>query len=318
MITKGVKCSVNYGGVWYKECEAFSNKVFLIERGYIVYENSYGDFILLNGDHIFGTPFPRGIAVIKANAMLDNESYNSYRYSEIKDRYKICAVCGKTENLQLVTYSGDEFWACQEHQISCPDCGKVSGLNWGENYTSKLCQNCLVNYVMCHWCGGLNKKEEIFTDPSGLQLCKYCKENAHECEICGILVNGNTLCRNCRYTIIRSYDYVPEKYHTHGVGSVFYGIELEVDKFNGDTYKIAANFKKNFSKNETIFHIVSDGSLDEGLEFVFHPRTLKSWKIFEKDFPTYDKFNHRIRRPSFRYEYMWIARTPISKRSNGN
>ena len=283
MILEGAQCSVKYRGSWYKNCEAFSNTVFDVENGHVIYVNAYNEFLIHGGDRIFSTPYPRGIVLIRANAIIDD--FEIYEYSEVKDRYKVCAICGKTENLQLVKHRDDEFWACPEHMYSCSVCGRATGLKWGHSSNREICEICLINFERCDWCGELTKKDEIEVDNRGVKLCRNCREGAEECDMCGAFTNyGDGVCRSCRYEIIRSYDYIPPEYVLHGEGTIFYGIELEVDKFETSTLRIATDFRKNFSKNETVFHITSDGSLYEGLEFVFHPRTLKSWKIFEKDF----------------------------------
>jgi hypothetical protein len=59
--------------------------------------------------------------------------------------------------------------------------------------------------------------------------------------------------------------------------SVYYGIELEVDKFT--LLEEAIQF---FAPTSVPYWIEEDRSVSDGFEMVFHPRTLSSWQEFEQ------------------------------------
>ena len=78
--------------------------------------------------------------------------------------------------------------------------------------------------------------------------------------------------------LLRPYTYKPTP-RFHGEGAVFYGVELETDRF-GSRYEALENLHK-IDRREEDFYLKSDASLRNGIEIVFHPRTIDSWREYD-------------------------------------
>jgi hypothetical protein len=99
--------------------------------------------------------------------------------------------------------------------------------------------------------------------------------------------NGGLVCPDCyRSNIaeVREYNYRPRPVFHIGKGEVLdlcstpmYGMELETDKYPGDRNLHVGKIWP-LSEGGKFFYAKRDGSLENGIEFCFHPRTYKSWQ----------------------------------------
>jgi len=86
------------------------------------------------------------------------------------------------------------------------------------------------------------------------------------------------LCSNCYNRFeskIHRYNYRPRRFHFDGEPP-YYGLEIETDHFPGRVESISKQLHK-MSENERLFYIKHDGSLNNGLELVFHPKSIIAW-----------------------------------------
>jgi len=86
------------------------------------------------------------------------------------------------------------------------------------------------------------------------------------------------LCPNCwtRFeSKIHRYNYRPRRFHYEG-SPPYYGLEVETDHFPENAERVS-KLLHGLSENERLFYIKHDGSLNNGLELVFHPKSIQAW-----------------------------------------
>ena len=149
-----------------------------------------------------------------------------------------------------------------------------------------LCEDCLDNLTRtCDCCGDRIWNEDDEGDEDVI-LCERCRDNYYSrCDDCGRLIHDDDACyvdgedypycRDCyeRHSrdYIHSYSYKPNPVF-HGRGTMFFGVELELDKGGEDDDKAEEILSCTDSDHLYIKH---DGSLDDGMELVSHPMTLE-------------------------------------------
>lgn len=175
----------------------------------------------------------------------------------------ICTQCGAELRPGTALYVGDEAVcpSCAETDTTvCSYCGERI---WRENDAGDegmpLCETCYEShYTRCVRCGRLiSFSSAYYQEDDDDETFPYCEECFHEA--------GQT---------IHSYSYKPVPVF-YGDGPLYMGVELEVDsggKDSGNARKILSVF----NRNKEYGYIKSDGSLDDGLELVTHPCTLKA------------------------------------------
>ena len=153
--------------------------------------------------------------------------------------------------------------SCYErHTTTCDHCGNVVWLDdsYGDEYTT-LCSHCYhTHYTRCSCCDALISEADVYH----LNGDDYCSDCYHE-EV--------DRCRN-----IHDYGYKPEP-EFYGDGNRFFGVELEVDgagKYDDN----AEQLLKIANTTQDCIYIKGDGSLDDGMELVTHPMSLKYHKQF--------------------------------------
>lgn len=166
---------------------------------------------------------------------------------------------------------------------TCENCDRVVLANELEQ---NLCERCRDNYFfVCNVCGNWTHMENCVADDS-TSMCESCFNRYYGfCENCDRIYPSDELegglCDECRQNgIIYDYEYKPYPiFHPPGP-YVFYGMELEVDKF-----KNALESAREWKSDEIDFYMKRDGSLENkgsrGIEFVFHPRTIESWMEYK-------------------------------------
>ena len=146
----------------------------------------------------------------------------------------------------------------REHNLNrCPVCD-VYHVGSGRLGTGRLCKNCSETHVCCGCCGRYVPREEYDFDKLE---CKKCTK------------------RKKMQDAIKNYSYKPSpryKYTEKERTRNYYGIEWEMelsDSSDYDRYELAYEINE---IAEDFAYCKSDGSLDNGVEFVTEPITLKA------------------------------------------
>jgi len=144
---------------------------------------------------------------------------------------------------------------CDEH--SDPGAEVTVQTRYGEY---EWCEGCVSDLAWeCEGCEIIFSQSVEFYDGDGFEkYCQACYDSAQD------------------ERPVKAHDYQPEEgWRMHGVGSVRYGIELEMDT-NGSRSLAVGFVAENIPSDVAIMK--EDGSLSsEGFELVSHPRTFDSW-----------------------------------------
>lgn len=189
----------------------------------------------------------------------------------MKETEHTCSICGAILTEETMREFDGQIMCVDclhEHTTICDCCEERV---WRDNAESdnfiSVCMDCCdESYTRCEDCDCLIRRDDAHYD-GDYPYCDYCYDK----------LDGKP---------IHSYDYKPEPIF-YGSGSLFYGIELEIDK--GGKYDDNANTLLNIanSYNEHIY-CKHDGSIDDGFEIVSHPmsyeyhRKYKWQEIFAK------------------------------------
>jgi hypothetical protein len=280
---KGNECSILYNSQWFTDGLAFGNNTFVL-RDYVLTKSGDGSLEMRYFDAFPNPPYT-GIAMVCAELLSNgiNPNDGNVDFTE----YKICAKCGKQGDgvYYEVEYHGYMVLVCHDHISQCPDCGKISFLHSGRSRNC-LCQVCQRQYRRCFCCGE-DRKESEGVSYNERFVCKSClnRGDVAYCPECGRLVYScdieDGICQRCIDGMMHEHDYVPDGgYKKHGKGEVFYGIELETDNYNGIRKAIRGLLL--LSNEEEDYFMMEDGSLGNGIEITFNPRSLSSWKKYER------------------------------------
>jgi len=174
-------------------------------------------------------------------------------------------------------------------ELICMECGKnLVGESVIEFEGNTYCEDCFERLtVVCDCCERRIWRDSAEGD-SLTVLCRHCYEYEYtHCERCGCLIHNDDAyyeddsdypyCRECYEKIIsnpiKNYGYKPTPIF-YGEGNIFYGIELEIDK-GGENSENAQLFLDYMNKAVEHMYIKRDGSISDGMEWVFHPMTLE-------------------------------------------
>lgn len=174
------------------------------------------------------------------------------------------------------------------NNMICSECGAILNEEYARSFDGQiLCEDCLARTTTtCDNCGQRIWRENAEWD-STYTLCTHCYEYSYTtCEECGRLIhnddaryfddNDYPYCRDCfeklNNNAIKNYNYKPEPIF-YGSGSLFMGIELELDKGGEDSNNAQALIDMANAREERIY-CKHDGSINEGFEVVSHPMTL--------------------------------------------
>lgn len=200
----------------------------------------------------------------------------------------VCTQCGAELRPEEILYVEDE--------VICPSCVAT-------------------DTVICSYCGERIWRERDAGN-SDVHLCESCYDSRYtRCVCCGDLIaissahyvvddddETSPYCGECFRELreaIHCYSYKPTPVF-YGEGPMYMGVELEVDdggKDSGNARKILSVFNKGAEYG----YIKSDGSLDDGLELVTHPCTLKEhqtnvpWQETLEKIRTLGYFSHQSR-----------------------
>lgn len=189
-----------------------------------------------------------------------------------------------------------------KEKLTCSYCGAELTEETAQHFDGvTMCEECLdAKTVTCDNCGERTwKNDSIRTNY--VTLCVGCYENHYtSCDECGCLLhnddalydedNDRYYCQSCynshRNRAIKSYYYKPDPIF-YGSGSLYMGVELEIDK-GGEDNANAEKLLDIANRVEEKIYCKHDGSLHDGFEILSHPMTLEyhetmNWKeLFDK------------------------------------
>lgn len=180
------------------------------------------------------------------------------------EEFFTCSVCGEERPISARTILNEQE-LCErclvEETILCSRCGeRIYRDDNAGNDDTPLCQSCYDRYYSsCIRCGVPVYNDDAF----------YAADDGDECE---------PLCYDCYHHTesgkpIHEYSYKPDPIF-YGEGDRYFGVELEVDGAgelgsNARVLLTAANTQEEHA------YCKHDGSLNDGIEFVTHPMTLR-------------------------------------------
>ncbi|MGN0688650.1 MAG: amidoligase family protein [Oscillospiraceae bacterium] len=152
-----------------------------------------------------------------------------------------------------------------------------------------LCEQCgRDNTVTCERCGAIVWNDDN-AGSEGFPLCGRCYDNYYtSCEDCGCIIHQDCAhyyedddypyCDECfskrENSAIHEYSYKPEPIF-YSEGNRYFGVELEIDDGGKDNDNAERLLETANNLSNPHIYIKSDGSLDDGMELVTHPMTLK-------------------------------------------
>ena len=173
-----------------------------------------------------------------------------------------------------------------KNEIICSECGRVLCEETVHHFEDRCyCENCINSLTtICDCCNERIWRHQAEGDTFTV-LCHQCYQSCYTyCEECGVLINNDdayleddySYCKNCferiRSNPIKDYHYKPEPIF-YGNEPLFIGIELEIDG-NGECAENAKEILDCINKDNVYCYIKHDGSLQDGMELVFHPMNL--------------------------------------------
>lgn len=187
----------------------------------------------------------------------------------------ICDHCsGHTQDEDYLVYSGGEETWCEsctaDEALDCQGCGELfdtsydAGANTDWGY---YCESC-AGQRHIDWCSNCDCWYQ--------EHCDYCRNQSE---------------------YIHDYSYKPYPNFHPSDGSkdpsgrpwAYMGVELEweISRNSSADREDVILAARQYDNDENIFYFKEDGSLGDGAEMVFHPRTLDNWHLYaEKLAPT--------------------------------
>ena len=239
----------------------------------------------------------------------------------LEEHYVKCADCGDlvyAEN--TIDIHGDCVCRnCFEGDYEeCDECGEyfrrdsddaiLIGMRY---YCASDCAND-AGYIRCADCGDWIREENIFyVEWCNRDVCDDCLACYYtRCDDCGEYIPNDSIvsvgtgdyCPNCapdhddKIEGVHNYGYKPSPIFYKSEkdlekGNLFFGVELEQSHVYVDDcryhYDRAQRCLNSDDPKEPNFYIKEDSSLDNGIELVSHPRTLRSWLEFLPTMETY-------------------------------
>lgn len=226
----------------------------------------------------------------------DGEVYCEQCYDELGLIY--CDKCGEP-------FLKDELTHLKNGNYYCDKCAEKIGIEKCSNCRCLFtfdegvvtvdteefyCNSCSHDYTStCDECGSIVRNYLVTHDQQ--ILCDSCyEENYFTCEDCGEIFDNDHafesqngwVCENCYHPkdeSIHQYSYKPLLNFLctkkDKPKRLFMGVELEVELLRPFyTKEVTEEILNNFSKDERLFYLKEDGSLNNGFEVVTHPCTL--------------------------------------------
>ena len=225
------------------------------------------------------------------------------------ENYSQCDECGQYLSNELgLNHTQRDIEVCQDcvddSYISCNDCNEYVHINdffmtISNNYICEGCRD--QNYFICHHCEGLADIDYQYSNED-VTVCEDCRDRYYSyCENCEEMIHINSMigdyCNECnesescdcdecsRSGIIHHYGYKPQlnfyKAPQEKKDSLYLGIELEIESRRGSCKEQAdtlIGLKEN--KDERLFFLGYDGTIDNGFEIITHPATVRFHLFF--------------------------------------
>lgn len=176
----------------------------------------------------------------------------------VSDNYFTCSYCG---DIYRSDHEEDDGICCgcfEEHYCWCDDCGGSCFISGAYSDCDHVyCPDCADNYSRCEDCGYIYPCEDIVDG-----MCEDCDDGC-----------GSDSCRDGSY--IPHYHSSKRKVQKKGVGDLYFGFELEVEKGKkcNSTLKEAMEEIQEINKFDDYLFFEDDGSLSNGFEMVSNPMT---------------------------------------------
>ena len=201
-----------------------------------------------------------------------------------------CTECGAVSVKALVSvrHAGMLCEECAaDLTIECDDCGAavLEDLSCHTQGGGQVCEGCLENYTICDdceeyvysrdiICGRASAICESCFDAGEYTYCEACQAILHLDRQCYHEPDGCVYCESCLPddSVIHEYDYTPTVVF-HGDDQVHFGVELETDGYSNPS-EVAESL---IESDENNYYLKEDGSLHNGIEIVFQPRSVDSW-----------------------------------------
>ena len=174
----------------------------------------------------------------------------------------ICSNCGQEHpRSEMVTFEGQQLCLRCQGELTeiCECCGERFWArdNCGDRHTA-VCADCIDNYARCCECGHLVREDDLhyLNDDDDYGYCDSCWADHGE------------------RRVIHDYYYKPEPIF-YGEGNRFFGVELEMDEGGEVNSKARKLLDAVNTDGRELVYIKHDGSLEDGIEAVSHPCTLK-------------------------------------------
>ena len=197
----------------------------------------------------------------KEDACVFNNGY--YCQDCIDEVSELCTYCGQRVSEEEIYVLNDEVYCSDcidEVSFVCDCCHEreENECNYGDDNID-LCQECYdTYYTRCYECGRLLHSDDANYLDDGYGQDPYC-DDCYERE------------NNSKY--LHDYGYKPDPVFK-GSGNRYFGCELEIDG-GGKDEENAREICECANKHTENIYIKTDSSLNDGLEIVTHPMTLK-------------------------------------------
>ena len=188
---------------------------------------------------------------------------------------------------------------CDYHRSYIKTCARCGHLHVGK---TSLCYTCNQSYTICENCNSIHdkgadcdhckqylgvcpichRKTYVNYTVDGELVCKACHKSARSCTRCrkptmAWLHSRSGSCFQCRKKhsepVLEAHNYVPPYFTTDAPSDVYFGVENELAFVNTDHSSIRlSELSGLFDKR--VMYTQHDGTVTNGIECVFHPRTL--------------------------------------------
>lgn len=225
--------------------------------------------------------------------------------------YLICEDCGQLVETDTITVTQDGHYVCaaclENNYCYCNSCNAYAPVdvmyeardsNGNSEYICECCRD--YYYEECEDCGELYHRSDLNDTGNNTYryVCDDCyNQNYDTCSDCGEVHHIDHLhwCErdDCYYCddCYPEHDGIIQSYHSghrdglnfFGTGPLYFGIELEVEatRDDYDNKEIAQIFIDEVG--ERYWHVESDGSLDNGCEFISQPMSINFLEYEHKE-----------------------------------
>lgn len=149
----------------------------------------------------------------------------------------------------------------------CEHCDRFRmDYQWVDNDSTRLCESCADECPSCDSCG------QRWSSDEGASECCYSSDWDDEEDGCS--------CPDCNggsSVDVHSYNYKPCP-QMHGSARHHFGVEIEIEaNGRGNLDDLVSSLAQD---DESDYYLKQDGSIDNGVELVTHPRSLTSWQDY--------------------------------------